>query len=38
MNQWLFVISAYGVTALLVVGLVGWAWLSMRKAEKRVER
>ena len=38
MNQWLFVIGAYGVTSLLVAGLVSWSWRSMRAAEKRAQR
>ncbi len=33
MNQWAFVVAAYGVTAVATVLLVAWAFLSMRKAE-----
>ena len=37
MNQWGFVIAAYGLTALAIVGLVLWAFLSMRRAEADLE-
>jgi len=38
MNQWAFVIAAYGVTALgtLLVSVVSWR--AMRAAEKAAER
>jgi uncharacterized membrane protein len=32
-NQWAFVIAAYGVVAVVTVGLILWAWQSMRSAE-----
>jgi len=37
MNQWTFVIAAYGAAGLATVGLVGWAYLSMRRAEGDAE-
>ncbi|NCP10673.1 MAG: heme exporter protein CcmD [Sphingomonadales bacterium] len=37
-GQWIYVASAYGVTALATLLLTGWAWRSMRGAERRVER
>ena len=37
MNQWAFVVAAYGVTAVATVGLVAWAYLSMRSAEADAE-
>jgi hypothetical protein len=33
MNQWAFVIAAYGVSAIGTIGLLVASWLSMRKAE-----
>lgn len=33
MNQWAFVIAAYGVTAIGTVGLLLVSWRSMRSAE-----
>ena len=33
MNQWSFVVAAYGVTAVATLALVAWAFLSMRSAE-----
>ena len=37
MNQWSFVIAAYGLVALATIGLVVWAYQSMRKAEADAE-
>ena len=37
MNQWAFVTAAYGVALLATLGLVAWAYLSMRKAERDAE-
>jgi len=37
MNQWAFVTAAYGLAALATLGLVAWAWLSMRNAEADAE-
>jgi hypothetical protein len=33
MNAWLYVIAAYAVTGLGTLGLLAWAWRSMRAAE-----
>ena len=37
MNQWAFVIAAYGLAAAATAGLVAWAYWSMRKAEADAE-
>jgi hypothetical protein len=37
MNQWAFVVAAYGLTAVATVVLVLWALLSMRSAEADAE-
>ena len=37
MNQWAFVIAAYGVVALATIGLICWSLLSMRSAEGGAE-
>jgi hypothetical protein len=37
MNHWPFILLAYGVTALGSILCLGWAYLSMRRAEARVE-
>ena len=33
MNAWPFVIAAYGLTGAGTLGLLAWAWRSMRSAE-----
>lgn len=33
MNQWAFVIAAYGIVAVTTLGLLLWAWRAMRIAE-----
>ncbi len=33
MSQWSFVLAAYGLTALATVGLIGWAFAALRRAE-----
>ena len=33
MNQWVFVIAAYGLTGLATLGLVGVSFWAMRRAE-----
>lgn len=33
MNAWPFVIAAYGLTGVGTLGLLAWAWRSMRSAE-----
>lgn len=35
LDQWPFVIAAYVVAVLGTLTMVGWSWLSMRRAEKR---
>jgi heme exporter protein CcmD len=37
MNQWAFVVAAYGVTAVATVALIAWSFLSMRSAEAEAE-
>jgi hypothetical protein len=37
MSQWTFVTAAYAVGVCATVGLLLWAWSSMRKAEAAVE-
>ena len=37
MTQWSFVIAAYALTAIATLGLLGWAWASMRRAEAAAE-
>lgn len=38
MNHWPFVIAAYGFTGLASLGLLLWAWASMRAAEAEADR
>lgn len=35
---WPFVIAAYAVAIAATVGLVGWSWRALRRAEERAER
>jgi hypothetical protein len=35
LNQWDFVLLAYGVGILALALLIGWAWRSMIRAEAR---
>ena len=37
MNQWSFVLAAYGVTALATIVLVVASWRAMRRAEAAVD-
>ncbi len=37
MNPWPFVAAAYVVTISLTGGLLGWAWLAMRRAEAAMD-
>ena len=37
MNQWAFVIAAYSVAAVATLGLLAWAYGSMRRAESAVD-
>lgn len=38
LDQWDFVIAAYAVGLIAIVGLTIWAWLDMRRAEKRRDK
>lgn len=38
MNLWLFVIAAYGAAAVGIGGLIVWASIAMRRAERRLEK
>jgi len=37
LDQWDFVIAAYALGVVGTLGMVAWAWLDMRRAEKRRE-
>ena len=37
MNQWSFVIAAYSLVGAATIGLILWAYLSMRRAEANAE-
>lgn len=37
MNQWSFVIAAYGIVGATTLGLIAWAWTAMRRAEAQAE-
>ena len=37
MNPWNFVIAAYGLVSVATIGMVAWAYFSMRKAEADAE-
>jgi hypothetical protein len=37
MNQWAFVLAAYGIVVAATAGLILWAWMSMRAAEAEAE-
>jgi len=37
MNQWAFVLAAYGLTLLATCGLIVASWNSMRRAEAEAE-
>jgi len=38
LDQWAFVMAAYVIGVAGTALLVGWSWLSMRRAEKRREK
>ena len=38
MNQWAYVIAAFGVTLAGTGGLIAWAHAGMRRAEAAVDR
>jgi Flp pilus assembly protein CpaB len=37
MNPWPFVIAAYALTAIGTLGLTGWSFFAMRRAEAEAE-
>ena len=37
MNQWAFVMAAYLVVVLGVIGLLGWSIAALRRAESRAD-
>jgi hypothetical protein len=37
MNQWSFVIAAYGLAVLATLGLVAWSYFAMRSAETNAD-
>lgn len=38
MNQWTFVIAAYAIFLLGAGGLLGWAFLTCRRAEEQADK
>jgi hypothetical protein len=34
MNPWSFILGAYGLTLAGTLGLAGWSWRAMRRAER----
>jgi hypothetical protein len=38
MNHWPFITAAYAVTLVGTLGVALWAYLSMRRAEREVEK
>lgn len=38
LNHWNFVIAAYAVGVIGTALLIGWAWLSMKRAEARRDK
>jgi heme exporter protein CcmD len=38
LDPWPFVIAAYVLTIAATLGLVGWCWLAMRRAEAEAAR
>ena len=37
MNQWTFVMAAYGLVGLATIGLIAWSYAGMRSAEANAE-
>lgn len=35
LDQWNFIIASYAIGIVGTVGMIGWSWLSMRRAEAR---
>jgi hypothetical protein len=38
LDPWPFVLGAYAIGVIGTLVLVGWSWLSMRRAERRRDR
>lgn len=38
LDQWLYVYAAYGIVLVATLGMVGWSWASMRRAEKKRDK
>ena len=38
LDPWPFVVGAYAIGVIGTLVLVGWSWLSMRRAERRRDR
>jgi len=36
-NHWPFILAAYGLTLAATLGVVGWSWSAMRKAETEAD-
>jgi hypothetical protein len=37
LDQWTFVVAAYGVGVIGTLAMIGWSWLAMLAAERRRE-
>jgi hypothetical protein len=37
MNHWPFIIAAYAITAIGTIGLTGWSFVAMRRAERAAD-
>ena len=37
MSHWPFILGAYGIALIGTIGLTGWSWVSMRRAEQQAE-
>ncbi len=37
MNHWPFIIAAYALTGIGTLGLIGWSFFAMRRAERAVD-
>jgi len=35
LDQWVFVVMAYGVAIIGTLAMLGWSWVSMLRAEAR---
>ncbi len=36
-DQWMFVIAAYALTALMTAAVLGGSWQAMRRSERRAD-